>query len=298
MDWKRFADAASYYQTLPWRESANRHVCEQDLAPICVLSYHRVANSFPDERTVSPSLFERQLDWLQERCDLISLHEAQYRIRVGRNDRPAVCITFDDGYSDNCHYAIPLLVERKIPCTYFVALDFVLFCLAFPHDVRRGFPLEPNSVQQLKKMAADGIEIGAHSRTHVDLRKIKDPAVLIDEIVTAGRELEALVEQRINYFAFPYGHLDNLTATAFRVAREAGYAGVVSAYGGCNFPGDDEFHLQRIQADKDMIRFRKRMTVDPRPVGVVEPLPTENFVGRIPFTEVSGTTISENPMAR
>ena len=82
------------------------------------------------------------------------------------------------------------------------------------------------------------------------------------------------------------------------MAREAGYAGVVSAYGGCNFPGDDEFHLQRIQADKDMIRFRKRMTVDPRPVGVVEPLPTENFVGRIPFTEVSGTTISENPMAR
>ena len=287
MDWKRFAVAASYYGTLPWREWVNRRTCEHGLAPICVLSYRRVANSFADKRTVSPKLFERQLDWLQERCDLISLHEAQHRIRVGRNDRPAVCITFDYGYSDNCNYAIPLLLDRKIPCTYFVALEFVLFRLAFPHDIRRGLPLEPNSIHQLQKMAADGIEIGAQSRTHADLRKIQDPAVLIDEIVTAGRELEELVEQRINYFAFPYGHLDNLTSAAFRVAREASYAGVVSAYGGCNFPGNDEFHLQRIHADSEMIRFQKRMTVESRA--------NTNSMGGITFAEPSATTIADSP---
>ena len=43
-----------------------------------------------------------------------------------------------------------------------------------------------------------------------------------------------------------------------------GYAGVCSAYGGFNFPGDDPFHLQRIHADDDLIRLKNWVTVDPR----------------------------------
>ena len=46
----------------------------------------------------------------------------------------------------------------------------------------------------------------------------------------------------VRYFAFPYGQHENLSAAAFRVAFEAGYEGVCSAYGGYNFPGDDPFH--------------------------------------------------------
>ena len=49
-----------------------------------------------------------------------------------------------------------------------------------------------------------------------------------------------------------------------RLARECGYEGVCSAYGGYNFPGDDAFHLQRIHADDDMIRLKNWVTVDPR----------------------------------
>ena len=48
------------------------------------------------------------------------------------------------------------------------------------------------------------------------------------------------------------------------MARQAGYAGVCSAYGGFNFPGDDPFHLQRIPVDDDMIRLKNWVTMDPR----------------------------------
>ena len=50
----------------------------------------------------------------------------------------------------------------------------------------------------------------------------------------------------------------------FQLAREAGFAGVCSAYGGYNVPGDDPFHLQRIHADPDIIRLKNWLTVDPR----------------------------------
>ena len=48
------------------------------------------------------------------------------------------------------------------------------------------------------------------------------------------------------------------------MAKKAGYAGVCSAYGGYNFPGDDPFHLQRIAGDGTMIRLKNWVTLDPR----------------------------------
>jgi hypothetical protein len=55
-----------------------------------------------------------------------------------------------------------------------------------------------------------------------------------------------------------------LNTDAFRLAREAGYAGVCSAYGGYNYLGDDPFHFQRIHADPELIRLKNWLMVDPR----------------------------------
>ena len=113
-------------------------------------------------------------------------------------------------------------------------------------------------------MAAAGIEIGAHGYTHADLGPIADRRLLRHEVVAAKDELEAALGRPVRYFAFPYGLSDNLNPAAFALAREAGYAGVCSAYGGFNFPGDDPFHLQRIPVNDDMIRLKNWVTLDPR----------------------------------
>jgi peptidoglycan/xylan/chitin deacetylase (PgdA/CDA1 family) len=119
-------------------------------------------------------------------------------------------------------------------------------------------------------MSDQGIQIGAHTRTHADLGKVTDADHLYDELVASGRELEQIMGHAVPFFAFPYGQHHNLSDEAFRMAREEGYQGVCSAYGGYNFPGDDAFHLQRIHADPEMTRFRNWMTVDPRKVAMVE----------------------------
>ncbi len=89
---------------------------------------------------------------------------------------------------------------------------------------------------------------------------------LVDEIVGSKRELETGLDREVRYFAFPYGLHANMSTDAFRVAYEAGFAGVCSAYGGYNFPGDDAFHLRRFHADPEFVRFKNWMTVDPRKV--------------------------------
>lgn len=261
--WKYAALAAYYHASRPYRAWWNRGAARERMSPVMILFYHRVADDAANAWTCSRDVFARQMAWLKSRCDCVSLAEAQRRIREG-NTRPAAVVTFDDGYADNNDFALPLLVRERIPCTYFVTLHNVRHGIPFPHDMRMGNTLRPNSLDDLRHWAAQGVDIGAHTRTHPDIGKIDDRARLEDEIVTAGEELQQALGRPVRYFAFPFGLPSNMSAAAFELAFEAGYDGVCSAYGAYNFPGDDPFHLQRIHADEDLLRFRNWLSVDPR----------------------------------
>lgn len=262
--WKCLGLACYYTLSLPLRIWQARMRALAGRSPVMVIYYHRVADDRANPWTCSNRRFEQQIRWLQAHFDLVSLEQAQARIRSGRNDRPCVSITFDDGYAENLDRAIPLLIWEQIPCTYFVCNRQVMSGLPFPHDRELGQFHPPNSINQLRAMALAGVEIGAHTRTHANLGRGISEAELYDELVAARDELAAAVGQPIRYFAFPYGQREHLSAAAFRLAREAGYAGVCSAYGGYNLPGDDPFHLQRIPAGDVTLRLKNWLRVDPR----------------------------------
>lgn len=233
-------------------------------APLCVLFYHRVADEHPNGWSICNRAFQRQIRWLKKHTDVVSLEEIQNRMKNGRNDRTAVAITFDDGYAENCEQAIPFLIEQQVPMTYFVALDFLTSGRPFPHDAQQDQPLPVNTPEQIRELAASGIEIGAHTRNHCDVGAISDPETMVDEIVHATDELAELSEQPIRYFAFPYGQPNNLSAAAAHLAKQRGMLGVCSAYGAYNYPGDDPFHIQRFHADPEFVRLKNWVTVDPR----------------------------------
>ena len=213
-------------------------------------------------------MFERQMLWIKQHADVVSLSEIQERMASGKNDRLAVSVTFDDGYAENCDRAVPFLLEQQIPFTYFVSLDFVERQRPFPHDVAAGVPLPPNTPQQLREMASAGVEIGAHTRHHPDVGQIKSPATMIDEVVTSRNELAQLIGREVNYFAFPFGKPENLSAAAVELARHHGVNGICSAYGAYNLPGEDPFHIQRIHGDPEFIRFKNWLTLDFKKMGI------------------------------
>ena len=262
--WKRLLLTAYYHASRPVRAWNYRREASQDHLPLVVLYYHRVADDRANPWTISNKMFVRQIEWLRRRFDIVPLYEAQQRILRGYNPQPCVSITFDDGYSDNCRQAIPWLIAQRIPCTYFVTLHNVLSGEPFSHDLVMGRRLAPNTLDELRAMAAGGIEIGAHTYTHANLGPITDLRLLRYEVVACKEELQGALGRAIRYFAFPFGHYANLNSMAFALAKEAGYAGVCSAYGGFNFPGDDAFHLQRIPVDNYMIRLKNWVTMDPR----------------------------------
>lgn len=262
--WKNALLTLYYHATRPLRACTYWREVADDRLPIIVLFYHRIADDRANPWTTSNAMFVRQMQWLQNRFCFVSLSEAQERIRRGYNPQPCIAITFDDGYSENCQQAIPWLIKQRIPCTYFMTVRNVVTQEPFAHDLVMNNRFSPNSIEELKAMAAAGVEIGCHGYTHADLGPLTDPRLLHFELVKAKEDFEGLLGHPIRYFAFPFGQYANLNPAAFAMAKKAGFAGVCSAYGGLNFPGDDPFHLQRLPVDNDMIHLKNRVTQDPR----------------------------------
>lgn len=261
--WKYLLLEAYYRGSLPYRWLRAAQARAAGMAPVMVLFYHRIADDAASPWTMSNREFAAQIRWLQRRFEMISLEEARRRLMEKSNRTPVVSITFDDGYDANCDEALPLLIERKIPCTYFVSSRCVLERVPFPHDVAERCSVRPNTLAQLRNLADAGIEIGAHTRTHADIGRLHNPREIDDQVAGSGRELEQALGQRVRYFAFPYGQPRNMNPLAFQIAREHGYDAVCSAYGGYNIPGDDPFHIQRIFPD-NMPRLKNWVTGDPR----------------------------------
>ena len=262
-------------------------------APVSILFYHRIANTHPNDWTMTCEMFKRQIDWLEERFEFVSLQEAQHRLLVG-STQPAVAITFDDGYADNCEFAIPFLLRRKIPFTYFISTQILHDQLAFEHDLEAGMRLDVNSLYQIRAMAQAGVEIGAHTRTHADMGKSNNLDWIREELQGSVEDIERWIGKKVNYFAFPFGLPNNMTREAIAMAREIGLQGICSAYGAYNFPDsvDEErgpYHLRRIHADTEWARFLNWMTFDPRKTCMTDPIDDKSWVP-MPQELIGGST--------
>lgn len=251
----------------PIRSAFVRQLKSQGKLPVSILFYHRVADTHPNDWTISTAGFQQQIDWLQANFDLVSLEECQRRISSGFNDRPTVTITFDDGYAENSEFALPLLLQRRIPFTYFVTLGNVNEQRPFDHDCRLGQPLPVDSPETIRALAAIGVDIGCHTMTHPDCGQISETQ-LRREIVDAGKGLEDLIGRAVPHFAFPFGGKQNLSPRGFEYCRERGFRAACSAYGGMNAIGEDSFHLQRIHGDPSLARIRNWLSFSGRQLSV------------------------------
>ncbi len=274
----------------PVRRSRLRRSVKAGIAPISVSFYHRVADCNPNGWTIGCEEFRHQIDHCQEYFELIGLDEVQRRVRDFDSRSAALSITFDDGYRDNSDFAIPLLVERGIPCTYFVTTSNVRDQIPFEHDKRLRQPLPVNSVKQIREMSDAGIEIGCHTRHHVDFSTIHDRARIEDEVIRAKGELEQMIGRPVRYFAFPFGMPGQLTQAAIEVVSEAGFAGFCSAFGAYNLVGRDSFHIRRFHGDPEFARLQNWLSIDPRKV---RKEPTICY--SLPNTESFHATVQTNP---
>jgi len=228
-----------------------------------ILAYHSVSTR-EHPLAVSPDEFARQLDYLA-RCKLLSLREYARRIANGVSTAKAVALTFDDGYRDFAEVVVPMLAERRYPATTFVAPGLVGATLEVDDagtGVDRSWPLM--SWEEVRAVAAAGMEVASHSMSHSNLTKVND-ARLKEEVASSKLRLEDEIGDTVDGFCYPAGWYDERVA---RAVQDAGYRwAVVTPRTGGRPRG--EFTLPRvgIYRHDDGRRFRLKLTRTGRVLG-------------------------------
>lgn len=185
-------------------------------APL-ILMYHGVDQvaEDPNRLFVTPRRFAGQLAWLDRRgLRGVSAGALAAAMRAGRQ-RGLVGLTFDDGYACVLDTVLPELLRRGFTATFFIISGRI----GGRNDWDEGPSWPLLSAAGVAALAAAGMEIGSHSRTHARLAGLP-PAALAGEISQSRRALAELTRTRVGGFAYPYGSQD---AAARRAVAAAGY---------------------------------------------------------------------------
>jgi peptidoglycan/xylan/chitin deacetylase (PgdA/CDA1 family) len=116
-----------------------------------ILMYHRVAKLEQDpwEFSVKPERFARQLEVLRRERDIVPMQWLAKRLREGRLPRNAAAVTFDDGYADVFHNALPILQRLGCPATVFVTTRAISDQSIFWWDILSRIVLETAHLPEL-----------------------------------------------------------------------------------------------------------------------------------------------------
>jgi peptidoglycan/xylan/chitin deacetylase (PgdA/CDA1 family) len=96
------------------------------------------------------------------------------------------------------------------------------------------------TAEEVRYWAANGIEIGSHSRSHPDLRACA-PETIEAELKQSRIQLEDLLAKPVTAFAYPYGYFDS---RALDSARSV-YSAALTCDVGINFLSTDPLLLRR-----------------------------------------------------
>lgn len=95
-----------------------------DKNKVLFLMYHGVnadGDTSINGRHISAKRFEQHLQYFTRHFEVLTLAEAFNSIDKPKNNKPRVCLTFDDGFENNLQYAAPLLKKYSIPATFYIS---------------------------------------------------------------------------------------------------------------------------------------------------------------------------------
>jgi peptidoglycan/xylan/chitin deacetylase (PgdA/CDA1 family) len=174
---------------------------------LAVLTYHSLDTS-GSVVSVSPESFAAQISALAESGFRgVSLRDALIH-RESHKAWPerSVALTFDDGYANFYEVAAPALAARDFTATVFVVSGHI----GGRNDWEQppaGLGSRPMlSWSQLSELSSAGIEIGAHTRRHKDLRRLSTLEAR-DEIGGSRAEIEDRLGRPVESFAYPFGYV-------------------------------------------------------------------------------------------
>jgi peptidoglycan/xylan/chitin deacetylase (PgdA/CDA1 family) len=179
----------------------------------------------PENLCVAPRRFRAQVELLLAAgFEFLTVAELTSRMNGGPPPPGLAALSFDDGMENNVSVLLPLLREYGLPATVYVATGLI----GQPNpwlDRRTGARMM--TVDELRELAAAGIEIGAHTVTHPDL-SLLDAEACRREVRDSRDTLRDVTGGPVSTFAYPFC---GFGPTAQAAVREAGFSAAVTGEG-------------------------------------------------------------------
>lgn len=215
-----------------------------------ILIYHQVGSGSGRQMEVTPEAFVRHLDWLQAHGRILGLEEA-----LADPDAPEArntyVLTFDDGYENMLQNAFPVLRERGIPFTLYLAT----------RSIDTGEPLAPGEAPldwgQVGEMVKTGlVTLGSHTHRHLDLRPLSE-AEVEEELGTSSEMIEEYAGSVPDHFAYPKGFWASGAEEAVR--RRFSTAVLGAGYPVTGFTDRHRLHRVPVQRSDGQFYFKRKM---------------------------------------
>lgn len=149
---------------------------------LSILIFHRVLAEpdplFPDEPDAAR--FDSVCAWLGQWLNVLPLAEAVTRLKDRSLPARAACITFDDGYADNCTQALPILERHSLPATFFIATGFL----------DGGRMWNDTLIESIRSARTGSLDLGALGLGALPLRSLEDRRAALARIIPALKHLE------------------------------------------------------------------------------------------------------------
>lgn len=201
-----------------------------------LLIYHRVGGGSPDELDLPVPAFAGQLEQL-EAHDVVALDTALDRLDSG-DTRASVVLTFDDGFEDVHAHAWPLLRERGLPFTVYLASGYVSQPMVWEGSTAKGATGRGMSWAQLGELVDSGLcTIGNHTHRHVRPENLTE-----EEVDACTASVERHLGMTPRHFTYPWGVRVNEMEAALRERFRSASSGEL----GRNLPGTERVRLRRV----------------------------------------------------
>jgi peptidoglycan/xylan/chitin deacetylase (PgdA/CDA1 family) len=232
-------------------------------AGTCVLMYHRCSQTGVfdfslDDWNVKPSSLEDHFRWLSKNAECVPLPEVLLTGLSEARSKPVVVLTFDDGFANFRHAALPLLQRYGLPATLFVVTAYVDSPEPYPFDrwgsknVSRVPPdaWQPITWKEIEECLDTGlISIGSHSHRHLNGKDATEDQLAEEAGLSRETLANRLGPEHARLYAYPYGssRLGHVNPSYVKAVRGGGYQLAVTTDLGLAQASDPPFLIPRVE---------------------------------------------------
>jgi glycosyltransferase involved in cell wall biosynthesis/peptidoglycan/xylan/chitin deacetylase (PgdA/CDA1 family) len=114
--------------------------------------------------------------------------------------------------------------------------------------------LAPLEWSEIRYLAENGIEFGAHSHTHPILSRLETKELGWEIGYSKGR-IEKELQRPVRHFGYPNGRWNDVNEAAFKVLEDYDFLTATTTERGVNFRGAHPFWLRRVGVEPTMSKF-------------------------------------------